>query len=135
VCVPKISQIITKIINSGKINYINRELPLPTFPNQFSAEIEANIVNFNLTLHVTEYYDNINQRGRIESYSAFGSNVTIFNYDTMEVSHIVTGPGGQRSSMAVPLAALNNTPLDLLVCCLVHNLSMVQPTLYLPHNF
>jgi len=79
--------------------------PLPTFPDQFSAEIEANIVNLNLTLHVTEYYDNINQRGRIESYSAFGGNVMLVNYDTMEVSHIMTGPSGQRSCMAAPLAA------------------------------
>ena len=70
---------------------------LPTFPDQFSAEIEANIIHLNLTLHVTEYYDNINQRGRIESYSAFGSSVTFVNYDTMEVSHIMTGPVGQRS--------------------------------------
>ena len=29
---------------------------LPTFPDQFSAEIEANIIHLNLTLHVTEYY-------------------------------------------------------------------------------
>ena len=78
---------------------------LPTFPDQFSAEIEANIIHLNLTLHVTEYYDNINQRGRFESYSAFGSNVTFVNYDTMEVSHITTGADSQKSCMAAPLAA------------------------------
>ena len=78
---------------------------LPTFPDQFSAEIEANIINARLTLHVTEYFDNINRRGRIESYSTFGSNVTIVDYNTMEVSHIITGRGGQRSCVAAPLAA------------------------------
>ena len=39
---------------------------LPMFPDQFSTEIEANIVHFNLTLSITEYYDNINNRGRID---------------------------------------------------------------------
>ena len=77
---------------------------LPTFPDQFSAEIEANIIHRNLTLHVTEYYDNINNRGRIESHSAFGKNVTFINYDTMEVSHIMAGADGQKSCIAVPLA-------------------------------
>ena len=78
---------------------------LPTFPDQFSSEIEANIMHLNLTLHVTEFYDNIDQRGRIESYSAFGSNVTFVNYDTMEVSHIITGADGQKSCVAAPLYA------------------------------
>ena len=36
--------------------------PLPTSPYQFLAEIKA---NFNLTLHVTTYCDNINQCGHI----------------------------------------------------------------------
>jgi len=78
---------------------------LPTFPNQFSAEIEANIIHLNLTLHVTEYYDNINNRGRIESYTAFGSNITLVDYNTMEVSNIMTGADGQKSCMAASLAA------------------------------
>ena len=77
---------------------------LPTFPDQFSVEIEANIIHLNRTLHVTEYYDNINQRGRIESYSASGNNVTFVNYDTMEVSHIMIGADGQKSCVAAPLA-------------------------------
>ena len=78
---------------------------LPTFPDQFSVDIEANIIHLNFTLHVTEYYDNINQRGRFESYSSFGSNVTFVNYDMMEVSHITTGADGQKSCMATPLAS------------------------------
>ena len=63
---------------------------LPTFPNQFSVEIEANILHFNLTRHVTEYYDNVKDRGRIETYSEFSNNVTLVDYNKMEVSHIMT---------------------------------------------
>jgi len=29
--------------------------PLPIFPDSFSAEMEANIINLNLTLHMTQY--------------------------------------------------------------------------------
>lgn len=77
---------------------------LPTFPNQFSAEIEANVLHLNLTLHVTEYYDNINERGRVETYSQFSNNVTLVNYGTMEVSHIAT-INGSKSCTAAPLSA------------------------------
>lgn len=77
---------------------------LPTLPNQFSVEIEANIVHRKLTRHVTEYYDYINNRGRIESYSGNDSNVTFVNYDTMEVSHIMTTTGG-KSCFAAPLSS------------------------------
>ena len=77
---------------------------LPTFPNQFFVEIEANVLHRNLTLHVTEYYDNINERGRIETYSESFNNVTIVNYITMEVSHIMT-INDSKSCFAAPLSA------------------------------
>lgn len=77
---------------------------LPSFPSQFSVEIEANIQHLNLTSHVTEYYDSIKQRGRIEVYSEFSSNVTIVNYDTMEVSHIMTFNDSKRC-FAAPLSS------------------------------
>ena len=80
---------------------------LPEFPDQFSTEIEANIRYLNLTLRVTEYYDSINNRGRIDSYSSFGvgMNTTLVDYDTMEVSHIVTSADGSKSCFAASLAA------------------------------
>jgi len=79
-------------------------------------------MHLNQTLHVTEYYDNV---GRIESYSAFRNNATFVNYDTMEVSHIMTGTDGQKSYIAVPLATIH---LNLYVSSLVHTLQMVQLT-------
>ena len=78
---------------------------LPTFPDQFSTDIEANILHLNLTLRVTEYYDNINNRGRIDSYSAYGVNTTLVDYDKQEVSHITTSADGSKSCFAAPLAA------------------------------
>ena len=81
--------------------------PLPVFPDQFSTEIEANILHLNLTLRVTEYYDNINNRGRIDSYSPVGleMNTTLVNYNTLEVSHIRTSADGNKSCLAAPLSA------------------------------
>ena len=79
--------------------------PLPAFPNQFSTEIEANILHSNLTLRVTEYYDTVNNRGRIDSYSAFGVNTTLVDYNKLEVSHIMTSADGSKSCFAAPLAA------------------------------
>ena len=84
----------------------NEEGPaLPMFPDQFSTEIEANIVHSNLTLSVTDYYDNINNRGRIDTYSPFGTNTTLVNYNTLEVSHIMTSADGSTSCFAAPLAS------------------------------
>lgn len=81
--------------------------PLPVFPDQFSTEIEANILHLNLTLRVTEYYDNINNRGRIDSYAPVGleMNTTLVNYNTLEVSHIRTSADGSKSCLAAPLSA------------------------------
>lgn len=79
---------------------------LPTFPDQFSTEIEANVFHFNFTLHVTEYYDSINNRGRIDTYSSLGEvNTTLVNYNTLEVSHIMTSADGNKNCFAAPLAA------------------------------
>jgi len=80
---------------------------LPSFPNQFSVEIEANILHFNLTRHVTEYYDNVNDRGRIETYSEFSNNVTLVDYNTMEVSHVMT-INGSKSCFAASLNATSS---------------------------
>ena len=83
---------------------VKDEPELPTFPDQFSTEVEANILHLNVTIHVTEYYDNINERGRIDTYSEYSSNVTIVNYDTMEVSHIMT-TNDTKNCFAAPLSA------------------------------
>ena len=79
---------------------------LPKFPDQFSTDIEANILHQNLTLRVTEYYDNINNRGRIDSYSPYGVNTTLVDYNKQEVSYIMTSTdGSKKSCIATPLAA------------------------------
>ena len=79
---------------------------LPIFPDQFSTDIEANILHQNLTLRVTVYYDSINNRGRIDSYSAYGVNTTLVNYNKQEVSHITTSTDdSKRSCFAASLAA------------------------------
>ena len=86
------------------LNSSEPEAKLPVFPNQFSTEVEANIFHLNLTVHVTEYYDNINERGRIDTYSETSSNVTFVNYDSMEVFHIMT-TNVSKSCFAAPLSA------------------------------
>lgn len=86
------------------LNGTGNEPTRPTFPRQFSTEVEANIFHLNQTIHVTEYYDNINERGRIDTYSEFSNNVTLVNYDTMEVSHIMT-INGSKTCFAAPLSA------------------------------
>lgn len=43
--------------------------PLPELPTQFEAIIEANIVNKNYTVHMLEWYDQVNDRGRVDWYS------------------------------------------------------------------
>jgi len=79
---------------------------LPRAPPQFSTEIEANILHFNYTLHVVEYYDWINNRGRIDTYSSLGEvNTTLVDYNKLEVSHIMTTADGNKSCFAAPLAA------------------------------
>ena len=43
-------------------------VPLPSFPQQFSVQVEASLTNRNSTARFVEYYDGVGQRGRIEGY-------------------------------------------------------------------
>ena len=45
-------------------------VPLPSFPQQFSVQIEASITSRNRSARIVEYYDGVGQRGRIEGYFA-----------------------------------------------------------------
>ena len=54
--------------------------PFPVLPNQFITEVEANIVNKNRTVQVTEYYDLPNDRARLEVFSNGSRHISIFSY-------------------------------------------------------
>jgi hypothetical protein len=47
---------------------ISSKPSMPTLPNQFSAVIETNIINLNLTVHLHEFYDLVANRTRTDLY-------------------------------------------------------------------
>lgn len=63
---------------------------LPTLPDQFSVGIEVNLLHLDLTVHVTQYYDSISNRGRVEVHSRSGSMIILLNFNALEVSYITT---------------------------------------------
>lgn len=59
-----------------------QNLKLPPLPEQFTAVVEANIVNKKYTIHMHEWYDHPGDRGRADMYSTrehgFTSSITDF---------------------------------------------------------
>lgn len=60
--------------------------PLPSLPDQFVTNIEANIVQKNLTREYREYYDYPNNRGARESYNRSTGEwtITLFDFNAEE---------------------------------------------------
>ena len=67
---------------------------LPDLPNQFSFTIEGNLVERNTTAVITEYYDRLGDRGRIEFGFNGSSTMGIFDYNLGEVFFIPDLRGG-----------------------------------------
>jgi hypothetical protein len=64
-------------------------IPLPNITNQFTVHIEANIENKGYTVNSVEYYDEPNDRGRLDfSGGSYGESSVIYNYDEQEWLHI-----------------------------------------------
>ena len=77
-------------------------IPLPNFPTQFSAVIEANLGQQNSTWNVREYFDEVGNRGRFE-ITTFGSTIVgIFDYDDGEIFMITGGDTCEVSLIADP---------------------------------
>ena len=78
-------------------------IPLPNFPTQFSAVIEANLGQQNSTWNVREYFDEVGNRGRFE-ITTFGRStiVGIFDYDDGEIFMITGGDTCEVSLIADP---------------------------------
>ncbi len=59
--------------------------PFPTLPEQFSTVVEANLGQFNLTIVVKEYYDDIDNRGKMIFSFNDTDEMAIFDYDDQEI--------------------------------------------------
>ena len=65
------------------------DVPFPTLPTQFSTVVEANLLSSNVQFSVREYFDEIENRGRLEiatqgpnsSYEGYA----LFDYDSQEL--------------------------------------------------
>jgi hypothetical protein len=58
--------------------------PLPQLPDQYSLTIEANLVERNMTVTATEYFDSIGNRGRIEFTRNGMKTTSIVDYNLRE---------------------------------------------------
>jgi len=96
-------------------NYTNPpSMPLPNFPVQFSAVIEANFGQLNSTWNVREYFDQVGNRGRFEvTMPSVPTTVGIFDYDDGEIFRITGGDTCEVSLIADPAtrSAIDQTPV------------------------
>ncbi|XP_038076962.1 uncharacterized protein LOC119744859 [Patiria miniata] len=67
--------------------------PLPLLPEQFMLKVEANILGWNHTIEVVEYYDSINNRGAVHNIYAGHISQTVVNYETKEIIRVRPGAG------------------------------------------
>ena len=68
------------------MDYLNSTGPQPpSLPSQFSTTIQAYIFSFNKEIVVREYFDEINDRGRLEFSSGVWTGYGIFDYNLQEV--------------------------------------------------
>lgn len=69
-------------------NYsLTPSIPIPELPQQFSAVVEANIVQWNRTIIAREYFDEVGNRGRLEINfnSTRGNQLGIYDYNLGEI--------------------------------------------------
>ena len=72
-------------------SHSNSSGTLPKLPNAFTAVIEANIVDKEFTMLLTEYYDDIRNRGAVTRLSGRGNGENIheiFDYNSNEIVSI-----------------------------------------------
>ena len=75
-------------------------VPFPSFPSQFSVQIEAANGQQNATYRAVEYYDGVGQRGRVDYVDQF-TLISDFNAD--QAFHIRYAGGRITDCTAVPL--------------------------------
>jgi len=65
---------------------------LPSIPDEWTATIEANIVNKNYSIHMDEWHDQINDRGRVDifSYREHGMTSSIYDFANQVYYHTNT---------------------------------------------
>lgn len=68
--------------------------PLPDIPSQFYATVEANLIQRSQTIVVTEYYDQVGDRGRLEVILNGTKEIGIFDYTLGEIFLIPDPQGG-----------------------------------------
>ena len=68
--------------------------PLPDIPSQYYATVEANIIQRSESLIVTEYYDQVGDRGRLEVTINGTKEIGIFDYTLGEIFLIPDPQGG-----------------------------------------
>jgi hypothetical protein len=78
---------------------------LPTIPPIFSATIEANIGELNLTKTYIQYYDSINKRARIEVYQQNGTTLSELHFDNQSL-HFTFDPYLQTCSAVTILDSM-----------------------------
>ncbi|XP_022084213.1 uncharacterized protein LOC110975760 [Acanthaster planci] len=64
---------------------------LPSLPEQFMLRVEANILGWNNTVEVVEYYDYINNRGAVNNIYNGNISQTFINYATREIIRVYSG--------------------------------------------
>ena len=65
------------------------KVPLPAFPESFSAEIEATFVDKAYTMNVYEVYDTVNNRERLEMHTSAAMRTMLYDFDAPALYTIV----------------------------------------------
>ena len=75
----------------------------PSFPPQFSVQIEAVVGQVNFTFREAEYYDGVGQRGRRDVYFSNHHYTLISDFTTDQAFHILYTEGEVTDCSVVPL--------------------------------
>ena len=85
-------------------NYANAStVPLPSFPPQFSVQVEVDSTATNSTFRVVEYYDSVGQRGRVDNYISDLRYTLIADFVTDQAFHVMYTEGEIADCNAVSL--------------------------------
>ena len=85
-------------------NYANAStVPLPSFPPQFSVQVEVDSTATNSTFRVVEYYDSVGQRGRVDNYISNLRYTLIADFVTDQAFHVMYTEGEIADCNAVSL--------------------------------
>ena len=85
-------------------NYGSNSGPsIPALPQQFSVHVEAGILNKNRTTWIHEFFDEVNNRGRINFFMQGMRERVIYNYNTNEI-FLFPDVRNNRECSVLPLA-------------------------------